>query len=70
MCIKEFTATIFMLVLVIVGLTTSVYGFTRILTAQKECVENGYPDSRVYMDGSTYCSRKGELGQDEIVRIK
>jgi hypothetical protein len=67
---KEFTATIFIIALVLGGLTTSIYGFTRVFTAQRECIENGYPDSRVYMDGTTYCARKGEMGKDEIVRIK
>ena len=39
--------------------------------ADKLCTENGYTNYKVYFsDGTIYCSRKGELGKDEVVRIK
>ena len=38
--------------------------------AEKLCRENGYTQFEWYLDGVTYCSRKGELGKDEVVRIK
>lgn len=43
----------------------------KLLEADKMCIENGYVKSRVYLsEGSVYCSRKGEFGKDEVVRIK
>ena len=44
--------------------------FPKSYEANKLCHENGYTDSEWYFDGSIYCSRKGELGKDEVVRIK
>ena len=38
--------------------------------ANKICNENGYTQYDWYLDGTIYCGRKGELGKDEIVRIK
>ena len=40
------------------------------LETDKMCLENGYKESEWYFDGTIYCSRKGEMGKDEIVRIK
>jgi hypothetical protein len=42
----------------------------RDINTQKECMENGYPEHRIYMDGTAYCYRKGAMGQDEVMRIK
>ena len=70
MCIKEFIASAVMVTLIGVGLFTFVYGFSKGLKLQKNCIESGYINSYVYLDGTAYCSRKGALGQDEIVRIK
>lgn len=38
--------------------------------ASKLCHENGYTQSEWFLDGSIYCARKGDLGRDEVVRIK
>lgn len=70
MNIKEFIASSLAVTLIGGGLFTFVYGFTKGLNIQKECVENGYINSHSYLDGTAYCSRKGSFGQDEIMRIK
>lgn len=40
------------------------------LDANRLCIENGYPHAKLYTDGSIFCERKGDMGKDEIVRIK
>ena len=34
------------------------------------CAEKGYNVHSYYMDGSIYCSRRGEFGEDEIIKVQ
>ena len=67
---------IFDIALIIVGFigaSAVIFAFGSIpksYEANKICNENGYTQSEWFLDGSIYCARKGELGRDEVVRIK
>mgnify|MGYP003705730801 CR=1 FL=1 len=59
--------------LMIIGVGMIVFPLTTLpksYEANRLCNENGYTQFEWYLDGVTYCSRKGELGKDEVVRIK
>ena len=54
---------------IMIGVGFVVYIVPNQFKADRLCLENGYPHSKIYTDGSIFCSRKGDMGKDEIVRI-
>ena len=64
------------LLLFVLGLMVGLMLFLVIYVApmsyktNKLCAEKGYNAHSYYMDGSIYCSKKGEFGEDEIIKVE